>query len=181
MNKYYLGVDLGSTTSKAVIINGEDEIIGRGITNTRANYKVAADIARLEATFDARFNMLERKLGDEILSQPENRKYIASIKSLFRYLQFKKRLESLHSELKKTVNSTFTMEKGEMISGYIDEIISTIEPLIRIVYLQGGLGAKSQFFRDITGEKYHEQVEKYGKDYFEPLMLVFDKSITPIE
>jgi len=47
--------------------------------------------------------------------------------------------------------------------------------------LQGGLGAKSQFFRDITGEKYHEQVEKYGKDYFEPLMLVFDKSITPIE
>ena len=27
MNKYYLGVDLGSTTSKAVIINENDEII----------------------------------------------------------------------------------------------------------------------------------------------------------
>ena len=49
MNKYYLGVDLGSTTSKAVIINEKDEIIGKGITNTRANYKVAADIARQEA------------------------------------------------------------------------------------------------------------------------------------
>ncbi len=49
MNKYYLGVDLGSTTSKAVIINDRDEIIGRGITNTRANYHIAADIARLDA------------------------------------------------------------------------------------------------------------------------------------
>ncbi|MCC6936679.1 MAG: hypothetical protein IT226_00520 [Flavobacteriales bacterium] len=37
MSKYYLGVDLGSTTSKAIIINEKDEIIGRGITNTRAN------------------------------------------------------------------------------------------------------------------------------------------------
>lgn len=55
MKKYYLGVDLGSTTSKAVIINEDDEIIGRGITNTRANYSVAADIARMEAIYNARF------------------------------------------------------------------------------------------------------------------------------
>ncbi len=49
MNKYYLGVDLGSTTSKAVITDENDVIIGRGITNTRANYSVAADIARKDA------------------------------------------------------------------------------------------------------------------------------------
>ncbi|MCH8326072.1 MAG: 2-hydroxyglutaryl-CoA dehydratase, partial [Bacteroidetes bacterium] len=30
MNKYYLGVDLGSTTSKAIIIDDQDKIIGRG-------------------------------------------------------------------------------------------------------------------------------------------------------
>ena len=52
MNKYYLGVDLGSTTSKAVIINEQDEIIGRGITNTRSNYSVAADIAKDEAIYN---------------------------------------------------------------------------------------------------------------------------------
>ena len=58
MNKYYLGVDLGSTTSKAVIINEQDEIIGRGITNTRANYSVAADIARdaIEARFQSNYD-----------------------------------------------------------------------------------------------------------------------------
>jgi len=84
MNKYYLGVDLGSTTSKAIIINDKDEIIGRGITNTRANYKVAADIARLEATFDARFNILENKLHDEIETNPQSKKYIEDLKAVFK-------------------------------------------------------------------------------------------------
>ena len=37
MNKYYLGVDLGSTTSKEVIINEDDEIIGNGKVIIRTN------------------------------------------------------------------------------------------------------------------------------------------------
>ena len=70
MNKYYLGVDLGSTTSKAVIINDQDEIIGRGITNTRANYAVAADIAREEAIYNARFSILQKNLEKDIEFNP---------------------------------------------------------------------------------------------------------------
>ena len=66
MKKYYLGVDLGSTTSKAVIINEQDEIIGRGITNTRSNYEIAAEIARLESIYNARFSLLKRKLKNGI-------------------------------------------------------------------------------------------------------------------
>jgi len=181
MNKYYLGVDLGSTTSKAVIINDQDEIIGRGITNTRANYKVAADIARLEATFDARFNLLRKKLDDEIKARPENQIYIEDLKAIFQYLQFKKRLESLHDKLKKTVKTTFAEKINGKLSEYVEEIVDKIEPLIRHEFLNGNLGSKSQFFRDVIGEKYHEQVEKYDKDFFEPLMLAFDKSITPVE
>ena len=181
MNKYYLGVDLGSTTSKAVIINGEDEIIGRGITNTRANYKVAADIARLEATFDARFNLLKRKLDEEIKARPENRIYVEDLRAVFQYLQFKKRLNFLHSQLKQTVETAFSDKLKTILARYIDEITTTIEPKIRNDYLTGSLGSKSQFFRDVIGEKYHKQVEQYHKDYFEPLMLAFDKSITPVE
>ncbi|MCP5063775.1 MAG: benzoyl-CoA reductase subunit A, partial [Ignavibacteriae bacterium] len=89
MKKYYLGIDLGSTTSKAVIINEKDEIIGRGITNTRANYKVAADIAREEAIYDARFTLLTNKLKDEIESKTEFKKYMEDIRSVFQYRQFK--------------------------------------------------------------------------------------------
>ncbi len=181
MNKYYLGVDLGSTTSKAVIINGEDEIIGKGITNTRANYKVAVDIARLEATFDARFNLLKRRLDKEIKARPENRIYIEDLRAVFQYLQFKERLEILHCKLKQTVVSAFSDKLKSILAEYVDEIITTIVPKIRNEYLHGNLGSKNQFFRDVIGEKYHEQVEQYNKDYFEPLMLAFDKSITPVE
>jgi benzoyl-CoA reductase subunit A len=181
MNKYYLGVDLGSTTSKAVIINDKDEIIGRGITNTRANYKVAADIARLEATFDARFNILENKLGDEVKANPKTKKYIEDMKAVFKFLQFQKRLNSLHNQLIKTASSIPQKENNKKISAYIDDIIKTIEPKIKDEFLYGNLGSKNQFFRDIINEKYNEQVESYEKEFFEPLMQVFDKSITPVE
>jgi len=181
MNKYYLGVDLGSTTSKAVIIDEHDKIIGRGITNTRANYKVAADIARLEATFDARFNILENKLSKEIKENPKSKKYIEELKSVFKYLQFHKRLKSLHSQLKKTVVESFNGKNKETISRNVDEIVNTIEPKIKDEFLNGNLGNKNQFFRDIISEKYNEHIEIFSKEYFEPLMLVFDKSITPVE
>ncbi len=181
MNKYYLGVDLGSTTSKAIIINDNDEIIGRGITNTRANYKVAADIARLEATFDARFNILEKKLHDEIEANPRSKKYIEDLKAVFKFLQFQKRLNSLHAQFTKTASSLPQNDRNKKIAVYIDDIIKTIEPKIKDEFINGNLGSKNQFFRDIISEKYNEHVESYEKEFFEPLMQVFDKSITPVE
>jgi benzoyl-CoA reductase subunit A len=181
MSKYYLGVDLGSTTSKAIIINEQDEIIGRGITNTRSNYKVAADIARLEAVYNARFSLLKRLLKDEIVIHPEYARYIQDIESLFQYLQFKKRLDSLLVQMKMTVKSTFSSEIGKMILEHISNIVRTIDPLIRQDYMEGDLGSKSQFFRDIVNERYSEEVKRLDIDLFEPLMLVFDKSITPVE
>jgi len=181
MNKYYLGVDLGSTTSKAVIINENDEIIGRGITNTRANYKVAADIARQEAIYNARFNFLKRLLKDEIRVHPEYELYIKDIESVFQYLQFKKRLDSLLMQIQLTVANNFTENLKQEIAGNITNIFYIIEPSIRNDYITGDLGSKNQFFRDIVNEKYSEEVKKLNIDMFEPLMLVFDKSITPVE
>ena len=110
MNKYYLGVDLGSTTSKAVIINENDEIIGRGITNTRSNYSVAADIARDEAVYNARFSVLKKKLEEEQMVNPEYRKYIDDLESVFQYEQFKVRLDRLGEELLKTCQTFFKDE-----------------------------------------------------------------------
>ncbi len=180
MNKYYLGIDLGSTTSKAVIINEKDEIIGRGITNTRANYKVAADIAREEAIYDARFTLLTNKLREEIDSKPEFKKYMEDIRSVFQYRQFKRRMDSLSKMLHQTV-SNYTYENKAEIAEKLDEILEVIIPQIRHEFVNENLGSKNQFFRDIVSERYNEEVDKVEKDLFEPLMLAFDKSITPVE
>jgi len=182
MNKYYLGIDLGSTTSKAVIINERDEIIGRGITNTRANYAVAADIAKDEAIYNARFSILKKRLEHEIKTTPQYEKYIYDLQSVFKYEQFKVRLDKLGEELVKTCMNFFKdQDTQEKILGHLRTIRKRFKPVIKYDYLYNNLGAKNQFFRDIVSEKYNEEVNKLDISLFEPLMTVWDKSISPAE
>ena len=49
----FIGIDLGSTTTKAVVIDENQNVIGRGITNSRSNYDTAAKIAQQIAEAEA--------------------------------------------------------------------------------------------------------------------------------
>ena len=60
--KCAVGIDLGSTTTKAVILDEEGRVLGRGITNSRSNYDLAAELARTEAFVAARFALLRREV-----------------------------------------------------------------------------------------------------------------------
>lgn len=181
MKRFYLGVDLGSTTSKAIIINEKDEIVGRGITNTRANYTVAVDIAKLEAIFNARFYLLKKQLEGEIKQRPEFKKYIDDTESAFQYLQFKKRSDIFYSTLIETATKSFTVEVREKVIQHIENFFIKINPIFKTEFIDGDLASSNQFFRDIMSEKYNAEVEKINKELFEPMMLVYDKSITPVE
>ncbi len=55
----FVGIDLGSTTTKAVVLDEAGEVLGRGITNSRSNYDLAAEVARTEAFVSARFRLLQ--------------------------------------------------------------------------------------------------------------------------
>lgn len=180
MKKYYLGIDLGSTTSKAVIINESDEVVGRGITNTRANYKVAADIAREQAIYDARFNLVEKRIAEGASLKPEFKKYMADLRSVFQYCQFKRRMDSLETLLFKTAKESSHSQRDLLIER-LGNIMQVIRPQMKKQFINEGLGGKNQFFRDIVSEQYNAQVEKMETTLYEPLMLAFDKSITPIE
>ena len=39
--KCVVGIDLGSTTTKAVLLDEHGDVLGQGITNSRSNYEVA--------------------------------------------------------------------------------------------------------------------------------------------
>ena len=52
--KTFIGIDLGSTTTKAVVMDEARNVLGRGITNSRSNYDTAA-VAKQEALLAARF------------------------------------------------------------------------------------------------------------------------------
>ena len=63
--KCVVGIDLGSTTTKAVLLDERGSVIGQGITNSRSNYAVASAVARDEALTAARFTMLQRAFEEE--------------------------------------------------------------------------------------------------------------------
>ncbi len=185
MSNYYLGIDLGSTTSKAVIINQDDEIIGRGITNTRANYEVASEIARLAAVYNARFSLLKRALSGELKANPDLRRYVADLEDAFQFLEFRIRADRLYRQMVTTATVYFSLDRQPAILAALESIFKHAIPEIKHQYLHGQLGAKNQFFRDIFFEQYSHQVTKLDPAssaiLFEPLMTTFDKSITPVE
>ncbi|HEX7607596.1 MAG TPA: BadF/BadG/BcrA/BcrD ATPase family protein, partial [Usitatibacter sp.] len=57
-----VGIDLGSTTTKAVILDECGKVLGRGITNSRSNYDLAAAVAKTEAFINARFGLIEAQI-----------------------------------------------------------------------------------------------------------------------
>ena len=59
----YIGIDLGSTTTKAVLMDENRTVLGRGITNSRSNYDVAAKVSKQEAKISARFTLFNQALG----------------------------------------------------------------------------------------------------------------------
>ena len=63
--KTFVGIDLGSTTTKAVLLDDNSEVIGRGITNSRSNYSTAARVASQEARVDGRFTLFRRALAED--------------------------------------------------------------------------------------------------------------------
>ena len=79
--KYCVGIDLGSTTTKAVILGEEGQVLGRGITNSRSNYKVACDVALSEALVDARFNLVLQGLDQSGLDEAEAASALRSAES----------------------------------------------------------------------------------------------------
>jgi len=55
---YTVGIDLGSTTTKAVVLGEDGTALGRGITNSRSNYDVACQVALSEALTNTRFSLI---------------------------------------------------------------------------------------------------------------------------
>jgi benzoyl-CoA reductase subunit A len=101
---------------------------------------------------------------------------------VFQYEQFKVRLNKLGDELLNTCNTYFrnARQRDEILT-HLRSIRRAFKPKIKHDYIYNNLGSKNLFFRDIVSEKYNEEVNKLPNTLFEPLMTVWDKSITPAE
>ncbi len=179
--KVYLGIDLGSTTSKAVIIDDKNDIIGRGITNTRSNYGVATEIARREAEYNSRFTILHRKLIDDSSNSNDWDEVIPRLQNQFNYLQFRVRFELLFQKMLENADQTKDENLRNKIIPLLNNLSEKIHNEIRKKFIKGEISNTSEFFRDLFSSVYMHAIQNEEKLLYDKLVAVYDRSINPVE
>jgi len=175
----FVGIDLGSTTTKAVILDGDGRLLGRGITNSRSNYDLAAQVARTEAFVTARFGLLrqevERLAGADALTR---------LLHAFRLEQTQHQLVRLgalvHQEIDRGVVERLRAPTHEVVEAMLRRIAEEEEAR----FAAGDFSERSHFFRDIAGSAWARLSENMAAEAglrFELLLGLYDKCIILVE
>ncbi len=175
----YVGIDLGSTTTKAVILGDDGGILGRGITNSRSNYDLAAKVAREEAFITARFGLLRQEVeaaaGTELLER---------LLKAFRMSQTLTQLERTHELIAAEVEHTVAERLKKNTLKVIEDMIRVIAAEEVIWFEDPDPPARSDFFRDTAGSAYMRLAEERGDPSgvsFDLLVGLYDKCIIKVE
>jgi benzoyl-CoA reductase subunit A len=183
MMKTFVGIDLGSTTTKAVLLDENCDVIGRGITNSRSNYSTAARVASQEARVDGRFTLFRRALTKAGGLNGQLDDFLGALERAFRLEQFVEQL----ADLEQTCLSHIEGERFSKVEAGVREALSEIFGRLRAeapeLYAPGAK-RKSDFFRDIAGSRYHthaEEVARAASAPYDLLINVYDKSIIDVE
>jgi len=177
--KCFVGIDLGSTTTKAVVLDESGHVLGRGITNSRSNYDLAAEVARTEAFVSARFNHLEREVERAGGAAALSRLLLA-----FRMEQMKVQLASLRARIGDEIGRTVAPALRASAADAIEEIFRRIDAEEEARLGESSPSIRSDFFRDAAGSAYArlaEEVAAKAGVTFDLLLGLYDKCIVAVE
>ena len=175
----FLGIDLGSTTTKAVVLAENREVLGRGITNSRSNYDLAASVARSEALISARFGLLRREV--EKAAGPEA---VARLRRAFLLEQTLHQLRRLHALMGEEVERSSPAPLREPLARAVGEICRRIAEEEERRFREPALARKSDFFRDLAGSAFTRIAEELAEPTgitFDLLVGLYDKCIIRAE
>ena len=181
--KCYIGIDLGSTTTKAVILDENLKELGHGITNSRSNYDIASAVAKQEAIVNARMNLVEQSLSNFPELSGRLEKILDSLERSFRLEQFMESLADLEMVCRNNA-------VGERFKGYEQGMAEALIETFRKLRIEApelfavGAKRKSDFFRDIAGSRYlaiGEVVAQEAGLAFDLMLNVYDRSIIEVE
>ena len=181
--KCFIGIDLGSTTTKAVILDENLKELGHGITNSRSNYDIASAVAKQEAIVNARMNLVEQSLSNFPELSGRLEKILDSLERSFRLEQFMESLADLEMVCRNNA-------VGERFNGYEQGMVEALIGTVRKLRIEApelfavGAKRKSDFFRDIAGSRYlaiGEVVAQEAGLAFDLMLNVYDRSIIEVE
>jgi benzoyl-CoA reductase subunit A len=178
---YTIGVDLGSTTTKAVVLNEASVVMGRGITNSRSNYEVACQVAMSEALINTRFSLLRHELAGSGLATDELNRSLGALERLFRAEQYRSQLSVLARVLDRFAKRP--QIGGTPLRAAVVRITSRMFEEIPDLFAEG-TRRKSDFFRDLAGGRFMKLAEAEARDHglgFDQVVGLFDKAILDVE
>ena len=176
--KTCVGIDLGSTTTKAVVLDEAGAVLGRGITNSRSNYAVACEVALVEARISARFGLVESELAREQVAAERRGAWLARLERGFREQQYRRQLERFLEVVRGLVAS-----HGAALGRAVEGILERMQGETAALFGEGA-ERKSDFFRDLAGSRYlalADPAARKGALPFDALASLFDKAILQVE
>ena len=179
----FIGIDLGSTTTKAVVIDEHQNILGRGITNSRSNYDTAAAIAKQEALVNSRFHLFREALGSTQALNGSLDAFLGQLERDFRSEQYLEQLGDLAETCQRSLATAKFGAAGAGVGETLAEVFRRITAEAPLLFAPGA-NRKSDFFRDIAGSQYlatGEVVAKESGTRYDQLLNVFDRSIIEVE
>ena len=181
--KTFIGIDLGSTTTKAVVMDENRNVLGRGITNSRSNYDTAAKMAKQEALVNARFHLFREALGKSGALNGKLGAFVEQLERDFRLEQFIEQLTDLEATCRKSLASAHFGDAAKGVGEALEEVFKRLRAESPGLFAPGAK-RKSDFFRDIAGSRYlalGEQVAKESGVRYDMLLNLFDRSIIEVE
>jgi len=179
----FIGIDLGSTTTKAVVIGEDRKVLGRGITNSRSNYDTAATVAKQEALVSARFELFRQALAKSGALNGGLDEFIAQLERDFRLEQFLEQLADLEAVCRRNAEGTRFGEHAAGVMRALGELFRRLREDSPALFIPNAK-RKSDFFRDIAGAQYLALGEAIAKDAgvrYDLLLNVYDRSIIEVE
>jgi benzoyl-CoA reductase subunit A len=179
----FIGIDLGSTTTKAVVMDEQKNVLGRGITNSRSNYDTAAAIAKQEALVNARFHLFREALSRSGALNGRLEDFIGQLERDFRLEQFLEQLGDLEATCRRNAEGTRFGDAATGVLAALEEVFKRLQLEAPELFAPGAK-RKSDFFRDIAGSRYlavGETVAKEAGVRYDMLLNVFDRSIIEVE
>ncbi|MBS1176841.1 MAG: bcrA [Proteobacteria bacterium] len=179
----FIGIDLGSTTTKAVVVDEQQNILGRGITNSRSNYDTAAAIAKQEALVNSRFFLFREKLASTKALNGSLDAFLGQLERDFRAEQYMEQLADLEQTCRRSLDTARFSDDNGVVADALIEVFRRLSAEAPMLFAPGAK-RKSDFFRDIAGSQYLATGEAVAKEVgtrYDYLLNLFDRSIIEVE
>ena len=179
----FIGIDLGSTTTKAVVVDENQNILGRGITNSRSNYDTAAAIAKQEALVNSRFHLFRQALASTQALNGSLDAFLGQLERDFRAEQYLEQLADLEQTCQRSLATARFGDAAGAVGEALTEVFKRLTAEAPQLFAPGAK-RKSDFFHDIAGSQYlatGEAVAKEAGTRYDYLLNVFDRSIIEVE